>query len=462
MQLIIYGGAIASLAIVAFVGLALFRAGRKYLRTATDTAPYCGGCGYNLSGLVGVSKRCPECGAELGAGPVVKGDPKGRTRAVRRYRLGLVIASIGFVGALIAGDRGYRQIDWYQFRSFDNLMADLTAGIPRAWPELQRRMQKDRFSEERRRQIVQFALEQKGSVERQSGLGTWVHVFWECDRLGWIAQDVKQQLLKDAIKVTLHFPDKIRKGHNVLGRIDLQSDRWLQALGLGSVGLARVEWRIDGGNWERLLPGPSTRSWMLGIPQEGLIQELPLQKAELGRHRMEFRIQTRAFPWSWKNAFTPASPIDVEIVESLTDEIEVLPNETRAKPINLSDSSVAGRFLFVHQLGFLDDGSTSGSERTPRVLEYVVSLSTVPPMAMALEVDLLYGDQVFRGTPLVISGTTWLGVYKAEGRIRAPVKTGDRVRLRFRASEAVARSSVDIFEYWDVEWEEGPYILRNR
>ncbi len=45
---------------------------RKLLRLRKGDTPYCGKCGYNLTGLT--SPRCPECGELLSEVPIVRGE----------------------------------------------------------------------------------------------------------------------------------------------------------------------------------------------------------------------------------------------------------------------------------------------------------------------------------------------------------------------------------------------------
>ncbi len=44
---------------------------RRLLRLRKGDTPFCGRCGYNLTGLT--SPRCPECGSLLSKVPVVRG-----------------------------------------------------------------------------------------------------------------------------------------------------------------------------------------------------------------------------------------------------------------------------------------------------------------------------------------------------------------------------------------------------
>jgi len=136
---------IATLLVVALFidGVYLLKRGFRAARTGDE--PRCRGCGYQLQGIT--SDRCPECGRELSPANIVTGH---RTRKPLLGAFGIVVIGLALVVSfVIAADLNSR-IDWYKYRPFNWLIADLSPpGTPRAalaWGELHRRVKLHRLT----------------------------------------------------------------------------------------------------------------------------------------------------------------------------------------------------------------------------------------------------------------------------------------------------------------------------
>ena len=123
------------------------------------TIPHCRGCGYVLVG--NQSGTCPECGRELTAAHIVRGERP------RRKGFGAAGIVLVMLGALIFTAPLIWQVNWYQFLPASWIIGDL--GSPdqstatRAWAELMRRRSAGELSEQIEKKLTESALKEQAA-----------------------------------------------------------------------------------------------------------------------------------------------------------------------------------------------------------------------------------------------------------------------------------------------------------
>src|SRR5262245_33258446 len=120
--------------------------------------PYCGACGYNLTGSV--AERCPECGSTFLERDVVFGQQTRRPVVIGLGCAALVLSGLGILGSL-------NQVDWYQwcpdFLVISNLRSSNRSTASRALVEVKRRLQDGELSSFSR--LAEACLAEQGATQ---------------------------------------------------------------------------------------------------------------------------------------------------------------------------------------------------------------------------------------------------------------------------------------------------------
>jgi hypothetical protein len=121
-------------------------------------SPHCKSCDYLLVNLT--SDRCPECGALIGPGNVVYGEPRWQKRTVFAWTTGSILAIV-LNGSVL--QPWLQHIDWRKHEPTSFLLKDFAStsdsNLP-AFQELQSRESADLLSADQKNEIAHIAISQ--------------------------------------------------------------------------------------------------------------------------------------------------------------------------------------------------------------------------------------------------------------------------------------------------------------
>jgi len=187
-------------------------------RKRMGTTPYCGACGYNLTGRAAESMRCPECGADLSkaAAVVIGQGRRSRLRiAIWGFLLGCSLAIVASVSvpALI-------HYPWIHFYPASWLIADIDGppGQKRtdADFELQRRLTiPNGLSAASTQSLMEKLLQMHGDNSK-----LWdpisLDLFTDAAATGQITDEQVQRFMEQSVVVHLQTHPSVRRGKMML------------------------------------------------------------------------------------------------------------------------------------------------------------------------------------------------------------------------------------------------------
>ena len=138
----------------------------------------CAQCGYDVRGLP--EQRCPECGAQLNDGMVVRGQ---RKRNLIVVGLGSLCILVAVVDLSLIVSQGARNVNWYHYRSARGLGRSARNGDRRALSELLRRAHQPDATSQHLSAVADLALDQQITDPQPPDYERW------CEFLSLLARE---------------------------------------------------------------------------------------------------------------------------------------------------------------------------------------------------------------------------------------------------------------------------------
>ena len=202
-------GSLLSVVACGVASLALGLRGRR-----VGDVPYCGQCGYNLTGLT--SGTCPECGAELSGDRVVQGLVRRSRRAIAVGAALLVIALPPLVLDLYGRVSGFSVLQWYPF---DWVLAAADGGDSAALDELHRRLFLGATKPDQRSRAVAAGLVQQMQTPKSRAGQGWIDLLEEMRQAQFLTPAEEQQYHDQMHQVMFEVRRRARVGEELRCRI---------------------------------------------------------------------------------------------------------------------------------------------------------------------------------------------------------------------------------------------------
>lgn len=424
------------------LGTILLRKGFRPRRKGTT--PHCARCEYNLTGLT--SEKCPECGATLGIGDVVYGEPHQKAGRV----VGGIVCLLIALGLLLPV---VRTVNWYQFRPTAWLITDLSstnaADARRAWSELDRRYLAGKLSAGQNSQLIDLGLqEQTKATLGPIGSNLIDHLGRAC-LAGEMSPAQQQKLVAQALRVTLEARPTTIQGRRAPVRM-----RHIDRAPSAPFWVAyKVDtFLIDG---EKLPNRGGMSGSASGCGGAGAFTTA-LDISGVGRHKLKGSAHVELWngPMGNESASTLIGSTDVDA----TAETEVLAEEPEGYIECVSGATLDGQV----RSSITPKDFKFKAQPNPQ-FEMVLDVKA-PPIGVAVEVLVRTQGREYKiGTITVIPGesTNW---HVSQGWPAAQASGPDAFTecdVILRSSADVARDSVDLFKIWagELVYEDQPVKL---
>ena len=415
------------------VGGAMLWLGLRGRRVGSD--PHCRKCGYVLIGID--AERCPECGADLRASRAVE-----LGRRVRRRGLVGAAVALGLVAVLIltaALSPLLRNYDWYRLMPtgwvIDRLEVPSAPVSNRAWAELKRRMKADDLAARHRTRLAEKALADQAA-------GT------PGELLDWLGRAIldgkidnvrKDRFFKQSMVLHLRARPRVVLGDDIPYQITTRSRGPVASEGWWQ----RVEYlgvTLDG---KPVPGGAGGSSGSSGFGAGGSAGSwIPCDAS--GRHILRAVVRVRIFHGGTNlDEHDPAARLMDEREVKLAATTEVLPQAVPGYVAAVDDPNLA---KYIRK-GIALTNFESGPGR--KGLSGEISVSSGVPVALAFDAFVRAGGRESRLTSITLprGGSTTFRVHDRD------IDLGDarEIDVVLRGSEAVARRTVDLFEFWNGE-----------
>lgn len=207
--------------------------------------PYCRKCRYNLTGIDGATAesapapaaiaRCPECGTELTARNVLRGERLRRRWVLIAGLLGTLIggSAIGYVAA------GYvAKIDWYALQPTSWIIADLETGAPasmtRALPILRDRVEARSIWKSDINRLADACLKLRPTLSPWAGtndLPNCVHILEKLRTDNQLNEPRTKRYFEEMVSISFRVREKLARDERAkfFARFGLRADAGLWA-----------------------------------------------------------------------------------------------------------------------------------------------------------------------------------------------------------------------------------------
>lgn len=402
------------------VGVLLLKRGHWPHRVGTTA--HCGGCDYILTGA---QTRCPECGAPVRAGTVVRGE-RHRRPALAWGGAALALFGIGLLGLFIADLTG--RIDWDHYKPLGWLLRDFDRpnSFAPAWAEIQRRLGNHRLSDRDQKAIAEKALQAAGTMPI-SGPNV----------LDFVGQRFLDHKLT-AEQANRFFAGALKVNLAVRPVVGSQSPVPYSITGIGRgpsgwwLRMRTLEAQVDDGAVQRLGGGTggSFGGWSTNM-------SVPPVKPP-GKHRLRVKVEmatdaTGAVSWD-DNA-----PVARRAAQDLFGDFQVIDGQTPIATVTTPSAAVLGPLL-TPRLTFNPSGTMH--------VELGVDADALP-VDVAFEVFAIVNGRDYSVGSVNFHKGARAG-YSAAGR-EFPADPPQTVDVLFRSSAAVARQTLDLTRIWQGE-----------
>lgn len=418
--------------VLGLTGLALLVRGLRPRRTG-DT-PHCARCNYTLTG--NVSGRCPECGSDLSTSTsIVVGD---RHKKPVRAVFGTLLLILALTGAwFVAG----RDFDPYMLKPTGWVLSDLddAATSARAWAELQRRMKDGPLAPAHRARLIDTALKEQGNFIAGGPLRQSM-----IDFLGlaagndWLSESQKKTFIDQLVFVEMKVRPSVTVGNPLPYSV---RHRGAAPSGGGWwCNLETVEILLDGKSLQQG-GGSSGFSGSGGSGSFGSTVPPRQLGPHLGKRTVTVRQRLRVYPRPPGN--NPTQNLYAERNIDLSAEVDVVANDSSPfKRITDPTVAVAVRAALNPQKFML-------GEHQPGVISGQIYVNKTPaPLAFDVFTRFNGREYPLGSLSSLANSTTTMSFTGWEDRHRSVPAT---ITLVLKPSEAVARRTVDLAEYFDGE-----------
>jgi hypothetical protein len=431
------------IAVAALVPLLLgVRVVRRSGRRRVGATPHCGRCEYDLT--ANVSAVCPECGLDLTVANVRRG-----ARAPHRGQLALGVALVA-VGLFLGGAFGARFVgtyDWYRLRPTGWLIGDAGARDPatggRAWAELVRRRGAGGLSEEDEARLTRFALDEQANARQANPAKSKSPILQELlDYLGMraVAGKLDEGQTRQFFESTITPRVRVR-------RVVRAGDKYPVEMSATGAGPNAGEWWVGYANESITVGGTSEREGDGGGSSSGFGGSGSTTFTFKGRAAGEYPVVVRRTLRAYHGPHGEVrnSRLVHEWTVTAADTLHVV------KPEPPGTFEVVDAPELAAQVRAAISVTQFGVRRTAdgrNTVDLSIRLNA-PPENVAFEVSARAdGREYPLGSVYVVKGgqTSW-----AVGADKLRDVTADKVDFVFRASERVARGTVDLFGMWNGE-----------
>ena len=400
----------------------------------TGQTPFCRKCRYNLTGLA--RKRCPECGEKLSSmNAVIIG-----SRTVRRPRLftglAILLLAAGVFGAW--GIPALKNVRWYSYYPTWMLFRDADSAVLldrlRGFSELEGRRKAGRLNERQMEQLLEFCLnEQARPTLRLNPGGRAIDLLGEFWREGRLSETQESQMFENSMRLSARARPSIVEGHFLATKlgVDVRIPEGLSVkLEVRTFSAAHPDGRrVFATDYRGIsLPrefGMPIPGVTVDDPHAALVADVALFADGADPHDPPMRQFTKRF--EFRPEMFPTEPPDYFKIR-------------RSPDLDATVRSIIG--------GITPTLERWGSAENPP-LRVKVDFSSPPPIGLAFEVVVEYGDETVRlGTFTVAPADDDL-----EKAVLAelPTPPPDTVTIILRSSKKVALLTVDLFEIWGGE-----------
>lgn len=463
--------------LIAALALGLFLLIRGLRGRSIGDEPRCRRCAYNLTGLE--SDRCPECGVVL--------TDRTRVRGLRRRRWVSLIAGILVLIFCVCREDVVRYVhrtNWVQYYPFSKVLHDAKADRLVALDELERRVSKGLVTGVQAYAVVEAAIEKDKPEARHEKLRFWRGFYRTLEAEGRVTDEQRERIFPRFARPTMTVRPVIRQGDPLVIEIDYQSDRsfvfsgyrfWDEPMeirvGGDTIHVADGEgWRKRDADWRR-----SDSS--VAIPK---LVQFETDKLPPGHQTVEYTGRHVFQYWRFHRAIAPPCwSNDMH----LTGEVEILPADAPDPVKWVMDPSLEEGILGV--LDVCVDGACSSEKEHSRAValrnedgyEHMsVSVRCDGSINVPIAFELIVQTER-RELPTQTSSTrSWWSMtsrsvlawdrdegseWYMQARAIVPTFEEDKMYVILRASQDVARQTVDLYEIWKGELLFGPFKVEH-
>ncbi len=408
------------------VGVYLLVTGLRPRRRGT--APHCGRCGYNLTGLS--SERCPECGMSLIAGSIVQGEGRRNPRRVAAGFLCLAPAAVLLIAPL-------RTVDWYSWSPTSWLISDLQGPRAiRAWNEIDRRRKTGKLSQVHRARLVGLGLKRQIAATSTPIDEMLLDLLGEWAIEGTLTQQQLKQLCSQAATVTFSVRPKVRQGDDVPCQFSYRGNAPRQLW-------VRIEENRVCMNGKDLTSGSSSSGFSGRGNRGGTTQRVRYRRAAPGPQDIEANVTVRVFDGPETYGSSGPAPRLLDQYDIPLKASFVIVARTPESAITLKpDPSLREAMESAIQVQKVELGRQS-----PNDLQVQIRLITVPAnLAFDVIVRAEGHEQRLGGIDKERGGSTG---WHVSGDWKGPPMESCDVILR--SNPDVAAGTITLFEIWEGE-----------
>jgi hypothetical protein len=403
-------------------------------RRRVGSEPHCRKCDYLLHGIE--SERCPECGSALSPKTIVHGE---RRRRVPSFIGGWLLLLLGLAIVIAAATVQVQQIDWYEYEPTHFVLKDLAsqnnATVIKAWHELTRRDALGSLSAGVRDKLVQFAIAQQGKAAAPySPLDTdTINYLGSRITAGDLPKDQQTKVFEQSVQTNLLIRPRVLQGDSIPYLFAHQ--------GLGPTNgsywstLSERGGAIDG----RIEPneniGASGSDSGFGSGSFGS----SLSPLPPGKHQIALNFRIQIFRGTMN---VGPSTLLYQADRTLTGSVEIVTKEIGLPIQPLFDPKVAASVNAA-----ISPGSFTYSSKN-KFLDGEIRINNAP-VNLAFDVFARYD-----GAEHPLNAVTYRansGLWQFGVNSQPPLPPPKTIDLILRPSEAAARNTVDLQNYWNRE-----------